>query len=72
MSTDDVQRSLGRIEGKLDEALKSLGKTVDDHSDDINYLKSQHSRQTGMIIGASAVLSTFWHFIPKIFAGIAN
>lgn len=66
--SEEISRALGRIEGKMDLIIESHKR----HDDDINDLKAHKNKQTGVIIGFSAVLSAFWHYVPKIFAGIAN
>lgn len=72
MSNDDLSRAIGRIEGKMDEALDTLKSMAQNHSDRLNVVEAKQNRQTGYLLGLSAALSAFWHYIPKIFAGIAQ
>jgi hypothetical protein len=59
---DDTSRQLEEIKDIL----------KDDHGKRISYLEAKGNRQTGYILGASAALSAFWHYIPKVFSGLAN
>lgn len=57
--TDDIQRSLGRIEGKVDginQRLDKVNGTLKDHSDKINLLETFRDNLQGRmtIIGAIA------------------
>ena len=49
---DDLQRSLGRLEGKLDIVIENHDKRLDAHAKDIGALK----RWRNYMVGASAVI----------------
>ena len=55
-----VVQSLGRLEGKIDKALDNdadFVKTTDDHEDRIRKLEQTGWKQTGVVLGVSAVVS---------------
>lgn len=57
--TDDIQRSLGRIEGKLDTFITAYSSTQKEHGDDIEELKSFKNKALGIVALVSGIVGAF-------------
>lgn len=64
--TDNIERTLGRLESKVDTLLEQQA-TI--HAR-VSNLESIKDKAIGYGIGAAAVFTAFWHYIPKALAGI--
>jgi hypothetical protein len=64
----EIERSLGRIESKLDSALQ----TIDAHSRVINEIKTYQDKQSGAIVAWSIAFSTLGSAIAVISSYILN
>lgn len=66
--SDEIQRSLGRIEGKIDSMLS----TQKEHGDRLTDVESFKNKSIGYLMAASAIFAAMMHFIPKAFATIVG
>ena len=64
--SDNVERTLGRIESKIETLLEQQSNM----NERVNALESLKDKAMGYAIGAAAVFTAFWHYIPKAVASI--
>jgi hypothetical protein len=57
--TDEIQRSLGRIEGKLDTFIVSISEKQQKHTEDIADLRDFKNRSLGIVAFISGVVGAF-------------
>ena len=68
---NEVQRSLGRIEGKQDQILDNqiiLNKVQGEHKNSINRLENRQHWYAGGIAAGAFVIVFFKDFVHKLFA----
>lgn len=68
----EISAGLGRIEGKLDQAIHRLDRTdqtINDHEQRLRVLERTNWKQMGVIGTVAAAMSTAVAFIPKLLGG---
>jgi hypothetical protein len=61
MSEEPVQKTLGRIEGKID----SIGDRLTDHEGRLRSLEGSRWKLMGIAAGVSAAASVAWKWVTK-------
>ena len=66
---NNLERSVGRIEGKLDSVIKHLEKingSIDRHDDQIGILKTEYSKVKGATAGIAIAVSTIFTIVVYV------